>query len=211
MPGTAHRDRFVLDNLPAPEAWPEIVNLDTLGYPEMLNATVELVDRHVVEGRGERVALRAPGGVAWTYAELSRRIDQYSNVLVSDLGLVPGNRVLLRSANNPVKVALYLAVIKAGGIVVATMPLLRAGELAKAVEKAQIRLALCDASLMDEMQKTADRAPMLERVVSWSGTDGGELGELAAKAPEPTIPASSASPRARRACPRRRSISTVIS
>ena len=177
MPGTCHTDTFVLDNLPAADTMPDFVNLEELGYPEMLNAAVELVDRHVAEGRGDRPALIAPG-LRWTYGELGRTIDRMANVLTGQLGMVPGNRVLLRSANNPTKVALYLAIIKAGGIVVATMPLLRARELTQIIDKAEIGLALCDASLAEEMSKAASTSKTLQRVVTWSGTAGGELGEL---------------------------------
>lgn len=178
MPGTGHRDTFVIDNLPAKEALAELINLDRLGYPEMLNATVELVDRHVAEGRGDRIAIRAPGGLVWTYADLARRIDAYANVLTQRLGFVSGNRVLLRSANNPVKVALYLAIMKAGGVVVATMPLLRAKELAAIAQKAELTLAFCDATLIAEMEATRPLAPCLSRIVTWDGTDSGELAEL---------------------------------
>ncbi|GGD23199.1 benzoate-CoA ligase family protein [Aureimonas glaciei] len=183
MTGSCHVDTFVLDNLPPAELQPDFINLDRLGYPEHLNATVELVDRHVAEGRGDRIALVAPG-LRWTYAELSRQINRMAHVLTGKLGLVPGNRVLLRSANNPVMVALYMAVIKAGGIVVAAMPLLRAGELVQIIDKAEIRLALCDASLRDEMEKAAARTSMLQRTVFWEGAGGGELGTLMQGVPE---------------------------
>ncbi len=177
MRPTAHLDTFVLDNLPPVAMQPDFINLEALGYPETLNATVELVDRHVREGRGDRVALRAPD-LTWTYADLSRVIDRMAHMLVSRLGLVPGNRVLLRAANTPTMVALYLAIIKAGGIVVATMPLLRAKELVQIIDKAQISLALCDAALAEEMEKAAAGNAWLRRVVTWSGTAQGELAPL---------------------------------
>ncbi|MBO0903852.1 AMP-binding protein [Jiella sonneratiae] len=184
MPGSCHVDRFVLDNLPPAELQPDFVNLDRLGYPEMLNATVELVDRHVAEGRGERTALQAPGGVRWSYSDLARTIDKMANVLTTKLGLVPGGRVLLRSANNPTTVALYMAIIKAGGIVVATMPLLRAKEIVQILDKAKIGLALCDVGLRDEMEKAAAAAAERPRIVTWQGEAGGELGRLMADVPD---------------------------
>ncbi|MCQ8782107.1 AMP-binding protein [Mangrovibrevibacter kandeliae] len=184
MSGTCHVDTFVLDNMPPADLMPDFINLDRLGYPEALNATVELVDRHVAEGRGDRVALLAPGGIRWTYGELARTIDRMANVLTRTLGLVPGNRVLLRSANNPTKVALYMAIIKAGGIVVATMPLLRARELVQVLDKAKIGLALCDASLVEEMEKAVAGAVAPARIVTWTGTAGGELGALLEGAPD---------------------------
>ncbi|GHC70241.1 benzoate-CoA ligase family protein [Limoniibacter endophyticus] len=183
MVASAHVDGFVRANLPSPEMMPDIINLGALGYPEQLNATVELVDRHIEAGRGDRIAIRAPG-VSWTYADLSKMIDRMANVLVGPLGLVPGNRVLLRSANNPTKVALYLAIIKAGGIVVATMPLLRSKELVQILEKAQISHALCDLALVEDMQKAAEQSIYLKRLVTWEGTAGGELGELLESAPD---------------------------
>ena len=177
MPGTSHVDTFVLDNTPPAHLQPDFINLDRLGYPEHLNATVELVDRHVAEGRGHRLALLAPG-VRWTYDDLARMIDRMANVLTEKLGLVPGHRVLLRSANNPTEVALYMAIIKAGGIVVATMPLLRSRELVPILDKARIGLALCDEALFEELAKAgADAAEPVE-IVTWSGTAGGELGTL---------------------------------
>ncbi|MEF2553929.1 AMP-binding protein [Aurantimonas sp. A2-1-M11] len=181
MPGSCHVDTFVLDHMPPAAKMPDFINLDRLGYPEQLNAAVELVDRHVAEGRGERVAIRAPG-VRWTYAELSRVIDRMANVLTGELGLVPGGRVLLRSANNPTLVALYMAIIKAGGVVVATMPLLRARELVQILDKAEISLALCDAALAEDMDKAAGAAARPVRVVTWSGLAGGDLGARLATA-----------------------------
>ena len=183
MSVTAHADTFVIDNLPPAEAMPTLVNLERLGYPERLNAVHELVDVHVEAGRGDRIALRAPG-LRWTYRELSRIVNRIAGVLVTKLGMETGNRVLLRSANTPTQIALYLAVIKAGGIVVATMPLLRARELVKVIDKAKVRFAFCDAALMDDMAEAVRQTSSLERVVSWQGHAEGELGEFLAGMPE---------------------------
>ncbi|MBC2885188.1 benzoate-CoA ligase family protein [Ochrobactrum sp. CM-21-5] len=180
---SAHVDTFVLDNLPAAEALPDIIGLDDLGYPEQLNATSELVDVHVEAGRGERIAIRAPG-ISWTYRELARLVDKMANVLTGKLGMQTGNRVLLRSGNNPTTIALYLAIIKAGGIVVASMPLLRARELVKIIDKAEISIALCDKSLIDEMEIAAGQTGFLKTLVTWEGTAGGELGDLLADSPD---------------------------
>ena len=177
MTPTCHIDRFVHDGMPRPEALPAFINLDRLAYPEHLNAAVELVDRHLEAGRGGRIALLAPG-VRWSYAELAAVIDRMAHALTGALGLVPGNRVLLRSANNPTMVALYLAVIKAGGIVVATMPLLRSHELVQILDKANVAIVLCDAGLREEMDGAAARAHRRPRIVTWSGTAGGELASL---------------------------------
>jgi 2-aminobenzoate-CoA ligase len=148
---TAHVDTFARDNLPAAELQPEFLfTLPSLQFPARLNCATELLDRHIADGRGERVCLCA-AGVTWTYAELQRQANRVANVLVHEMGLVPGNRVLLRAPNNPMMVAAWFGVIKAGGIAVATMPLLRAVELQKVMQKAQVTHALCDVSLAGEL------------------------------------------------------------
>lgn len=151
---SGHVDTFARDNLPPPESWPAFPGLETLGYPDRLNCASELIDRHVAEGRGDRLALLGEG-VAWTYAELAAVVNRIASHLVAE-GLVPGNRVLLRSANNPMMAAIYFAILKAGGIVVATMPLLRAKELGQMLDKAEIGLAICDRKLEAEMTRAAE-------------------------------------------------------
>ena len=105
-----------------------LFDLPELQFPAQLNCATELLDRHVAQGHGDRVCIRAPG-LTWTYADLQDKANRIANVLVHDMGLVPGNRVLLRAPNNPMLAACWFAVIKAGGIAVGTMPLLRAKEL----------------------------------------------------------------------------------
>ena len=157
---TAHIDTFARDHLPPPKAQPEFLfELPELQFPAQLNCATELLDRHVAEGRGGRVCLRAPGGLVWTYAELQQRANRIANVLVHDMGLVPGNRVLLRAPNNPMMVACWFAVMKAGGIAVATMPLLRAKELTQIIAKGRITHALCDARLADELYQAMRDQP----------------------------------------------------
>jgi len=164
---SGHIDTFARDNLPPQDQWPEFLfTLPELQYPERLNCVTEFVDTWVTSGQGGRTAIVSPAE-ALTYAQLSERINRIANVLTRDLGMVPGNRVLLRSANNPMMIAAYLAVMKAGGVTVATMPLLRAKELSYTVKKAKIKLALCDKKLADEMEKTRPLAPELERAVYW--------------------------------------------
>ena len=127
MVRSAHVDTFARDRLPAPAQWPVLrFDLPELQFGERLNCVAELLDRHVAGGRGERMCLRAPGHPGWSYAELQRQVDRIAGVLVHRLGLVTGNRVLLRAPNTPMHAACWLAVVKAGGIAVATMPLLRA-------------------------------------------------------------------------------------
>jgi 2-aminobenzoate-CoA ligase len=175
---SGHIDTFARDNLPPREQWPEFLfTLPELQYPDRLNCVTEFVDTWVASGQGGRTAIIAPNETL-TYAQLAERINRIANVLTRDLGFVPGNRVLLRSANNPMMIAAYLAVMKAGGVTVATMPLLRAKELSYTVKKAKIKLALCDKRLGDEMEKTKGLAPELERAVYWGD---GELEGLMSK------------------------------
>jgi len=158
---SAHVDTFARDHLPPRAAQPHFVfDLPELQFPARLNCARELLDRHVAEGRGERMCVRAPGGPAWTYAELQKKADAIAHVLVAECGLVPGNRVLLRAANQPMLVACWFAVVKAGGIAVATMPLLRAKELGQIVAKAKVTIALCDARLRDELDAAAAGTPL---------------------------------------------------
>lgn len=176
---SAHIDTFARDNLPPPEQWPVFrFDLPEVRYPLRLNCAVELLDRNLAAGRGDHPAVVTPAETL-TYRQLAERVNRIANVLTRDLGLVPGNRVLLRSANNAWMVACYFAVLKAGGIVVATMPLLRAKELGQILSKARISHALCDARLRDEMEKAAAAAPDLRRLVYWGE---GELEAMCARA-----------------------------
>jgi 2-aminobenzoate-CoA ligase len=170
---SGHVDTFARDNLPPRDLWPEIVTAhDAYLYPERLNCVVPLLDRWVAEGHGDRPCLFSPDGNL-TYRELFEQVNRTCNVLVHDLGLVPGSRLLLRSANNTWMVVTYLAGLKAGLVVVATMPLLRAKEIAFPLNKAAIEVALCDAKLADEMEKARPLAPRLKKVVYWgTGADG---------------------------------------
>ena len=161
---SAHTDTFARDNLPAPELQPQyLFELPELQFPAQLNCAGELLDRHVAEGRGDRVCIQADG-VRWTYAQLQQHANRIANVLVAELGLVPGNRVLLRAPNNPMMAACWFAVIKAGGIAVATMPMLRAKELTQMVNKAQVTHALCDARLAHELTLAQPACPTLREV-----------------------------------------------
>src|SRR5690606_34355533 len=143
--------------------------LEGFDYPEYINAAVELTDRMVEKGFGDRTALIG-NGRRRTYKELSDWTNRLAHALVEDYGVKPGNRVLIRSANNPAMVACWLAATKAGAVVVNTMPMLRAGELTKIVDKAEVSLALCDTRLMDEMVACAKDSRFLERVIGFDGT-----------------------------------------
>ncbi len=165
---SAHTDTFTRDNLPPPPQWPEIP-LHGFDYPEQLNAGVELTDRMVARGFGDHVALIG-NGRRRTYKELSDWTNRIAHALIEDFGIKPGNRILVRSANNPAMVACWLAATKAGAVVVNTMPMLRAGELAKIVDKAEVALALCDTRLMDELATCAKTSKFLKQVIGFDGT-----------------------------------------
>jgi 2-aminobenzoate-CoA ligase len=164
---TAHVDTFTRDHLPPPEQWPLLkFELQELRYPPRLNCGVVLCDDAVREGHGASVALHSDAGT-WTYAELLERANRIANVLVSELGLVPGNRVLLRAPNSPMLAAAWLAVMKAGGVAVTTMPLLRAKELRQIAVKARIEHALVDARLLHEVSATALETGRLGMTLTW--------------------------------------------
>jgi 2-aminobenzoate-CoA ligase len=178
-------DTFAVDHLPPRELWPV---LDYSGLPELgartsLNAAMELLDHWVSTGQGDRTAIRCETG-AWTYRELFERANQVAHVLVEDLGVVPGNRVLLRGPNSPMMAALWYGVLKAGGICVTTMPLLRSRELCQIAEKARIGLAITDARLTGELTQAAAATPCLTRIVRYnSDDDSGTLEDLMRRKP----------------------------
>jgi 2-aminobenzoate-CoA ligase len=176
-------DSFARDHLPPADQLPEFL-LDGLNLPERLNGATELLDRWVERGHGERLCLlgRAPDGsdIRWTYADLQAQANRIARVLVEDLHLVPGNRVLLRGANSPMLAACFLAIFKAGGIAVGSMPLLRARELTAIIHKAQISHALCDARLADELAAARVQCPTLQHVQHFNT---GELETRAAAKP----------------------------
>jgi 2-aminobenzoate-CoA ligase len=173
MAYTAHLDTFARDHLPSEDSWPAFLfDRPELRYPERLNCASAFLDRWVAEGRGDEPCLIGPTETL-TYRELHERVNRICNALVDKLGLVPGGRVLLRSANTPMMVATHLAVLKAGGIVIATMPMLRAKEIAYPIAKAKISLALCDHRLKEEMERARAISPDLRRVVYW-GSGGSD-------------------------------------
>ncbi|WP_025896995.1 AMP-binding protein [Sneathiella glossodoripedis] len=165
---TAHSDSFTRDNLPPFDQWPDM-NLEGFEYPEYLNAAVELTDVMVEKGFGDHTALIG-NGRRRTYKELADWSNRLAHALVEDYGVKPGNRVLIRSANNPAMVACWLAATKAGAVVVNTMPMLRAAELTKIIDKAEISVALCDTRLMDELITASKANKFLEKVVGFDGT-----------------------------------------
>ena len=165
---TAHVDTFARDNLPPHTEWPEFL-FERFAYPDHINAAVELTDAMVAKGFGDHTALIG-NGRRRTYKELSDWTNRLAHALVDDYGVRPGNRVLIRSANNPAMVACWLAATKAGAVVVNTMPMLRAGELGQIVDKAEIALALCDTRIKDDLVACAKESRFLKVVVGFDGT-----------------------------------------
>ena len=181
---SAHVDTFCEDNLPPRELWPDMdfSALPELAYPSQLNCATELLDRAVERGDGDRTVFLFPGG-RWTYRDLLEMSNRIAHVLVDDLGVVPGNRVLLRGPNSPMMVACWFGIVKAGAVVVCTMPLLRVRELAYIADKAAISLALCDTRFAAEcetaMQQTATGAARANgRTVHFASNASGSLESL---------------------------------
>lgn len=182
---SAHVDTFTRDHLPPFSQWPDLIlDRPEFHYPDRINAAVELTDRMVEKGFGDHVALIG-NGRRRTYKELSDWSNRLAHALVEDFGIKPGNRVLIRSGNNPAMVAAWLAVTKSGAVAVNTMPLLRAQELIKIIDKAEVGLALCDKRMAEELEKSAETSRFLKRIVCFDGTTNhdAELDQVALEKP----------------------------
>ncbi len=183
MSYSAHIDSFARDNLPPKSQWPELLlELPELKYPARVNCATELLDKPVTRGHGHRLALRTPDGEC-TYTQLFTQANRIANVLVREMGLKPGNRVLLRGPNNPMMAACWFAVMKAGGVCVATMPLLRAKELTDVITKAEITHALCDKRLQEELKTAQAACSSLQQVKYWYDDSSDSLDEASMKQP----------------------------
>jgi 2-aminobenzoate-CoA ligase len=182
---SGHVDDFARRNLPPSGQWPELLlGRPEFQYPDYLNAAVELTDRIVEQGFGDNIALIGNGRQR-TYKELADWSNRLAHALVENYGVKPGNRVLIRSGNNPALVACWLGATKAGAVVVNTMPMLRAGELTKIVDKAEIALALTDSRIADELVACAKTSKFLKQVVNFDGTSNhdAELDRIALNKP----------------------------
>lgn len=185
-PGTgahsAQFDRFVHDRLPPPDQWPELrYDRPELQLPAQLNLVEALFEAALRRGLAQRPLLRSPGQTL-SYQQAQTEVDRIAQVLVQDLGLVPGNRVLLRGGNSVGMALAWLAVVQAGLVAVATMPLLRARELGDVISKAQPALALCDNRLLDELQQATQQQPVALRVISFDALhQTGALAQAAAQ------------------------------
>jgi 2-aminobenzoate-CoA ligase len=183
MSYSAHLDTFTRDNLPPRGQWPELLfELPELQYPARLNCATELLDKPVTRGHGHRIALRTADGEC-TYTQLFTQANRLANVLVREMGLKPGNRVLLRGPNNPMMASCWFAVMKAGGVCVATMPLLRAKELTDIISKAEITHALCDRRLDAELKSAQSVCSSLKNIKYWYDDGADALDTLALRQP----------------------------
>ncbi|WP_284991289.1 AMP-binding protein [Arthrobacter sp. efr-133-TYG-120] len=170
---SAHVDTFTYDHLPPAGTWPTLeFTLPELQYPEWLNAAAVLIDHAVANHGAARPALRTPDGTVWTYGELQQRANQVAQVLTEDLGVVPGNRVMLRGPNNPWIVAAWLGVLKAGAVVVTTMPMLRSSEVGTLISLTRPAVAISDHRFMDELAAAAGEDTV---VLSYGTDDAGDL------------------------------------
>jgi 2-aminobenzoate-CoA ligase len=175
---SAHTDTFCRDHLPAADDWPDLrFDLPELAYPDRLNCAAELLETTISAHGADRPCLLS-AGESWSYGDLLRVSSQIAQVLTEDLGLVPGNRVLLRGPNNPWLVACWFGVLRAGGVAVATMSLLRAGELATICEIGQVTLALCDSRFTAALAEAA--VPGM-RTVTYGGDEPDDLTQLASR------------------------------
>jgi 2-aminobenzoate-CoA ligase len=182
---SGHVDDFARRNLPPADLWPDLLlDRPEFQYPDYLNVAVELTDRNVEKGYGDHIALIGNGRQR-TYKELADWSNRLAHALVENYGVKPGNRVLIRSGNSPALVAAWLAATKAGAVVVNTMPMLRAGELTKIVDKAEIALALTDSRIADELVACAKTSGFLKQVVNFDGTSNhdAELDRVALNKP----------------------------
>ncbi len=177
---SAYADTFCRDNLPPPDQWPDLdFTLPELHYPDRLNAADELLNAAIGNGDSSRRCLLSPTQ-SWSYGEAASRASQIARVLTEDLGLAPGNRVLLRGPNNPWLAVCWLGVLKAGGVAVTTMPMLRAAELSRICEISRVQIALCDHRFTDELAAAA--VPGM-RTVSFGGAAPDDLTARAAAKP----------------------------
>src|SRR5690242_1066184 len=168
MSYTSHVDTFARDNLPPRDQWPELIfEIPEVQYPDRINCAVELLDMHVAEGRGHYPVIYNNNGMM-TYAQMAEQVNRVAHILTDDMGLVPGNRVLLRGANSAMMAILWYAVVKAGMIVVATMAMLREKELVDVIDKGQVNAAISDKALDVELIAAQKRCPTLKQIVYYN-------------------------------------------
>lgn len=174
---TAHTDRFIIENMPDPSLWPEMdysVLPELAAYPARMNVATELLDKALENGWEERPAVLFEDEV-WSYRDLTEKANRIANVLVNQCGMEPGNRVLLRSGNHPLLIAAWYAVLKAGGVAISTMPVLRERELVYMMEKARVQIAISDHKLADDLEAARPKSPTLKNVLYFGSDEDSSL------------------------------------
>ncbi len=182
---TAHIDTFIRDSMPPEELWPEMdysVLPALAAYPERMNAATELLDRTIEKFGADRPAVTF-GTQTWSYGDLLAQANRIANVLVENCGMIPGERVLLRSSNHPMLIAAWYGVLKAGGIAIATMPVLRERELVYMIDKAQVQLAISEAVLAPDIDAAHQKTQSLRQILYFGDGRAGGLEELMASKP----------------------------
>jgi len=177
---TGHVDTYVRDRLPSEKYWPEMdygVLPELAAYPPRMNAGVELIDRMVQGSQAQRPAIYF-GDTLWTYSDLLANANRIASLISDEFGFVPGNRMLLRSSNHPLSVAVCLGVLKAGGIVIPTMPVLRERELVYVLEKAKIQYAICDIGLAEDLEIAGKKTEDLKNILCFGDESPGGLESL---------------------------------
>ena len=164
---SAQTDRFVHDRLPPPDQWPRRVYPSDFNIPDQANLVEVLFQRAFQNGHADRPMLRSDR-ITLSYADALARVNRIAQVLTEDFALVPGNRVLLRGGNSIGMALAWLAVVLAGGVAVASMPLLRAKELGEIINKAQPMLALCDGALLEELHMAQAKGGTLKTIISFN-------------------------------------------
>ena len=178
---TAHVDTFARDHRPPPELRPDLIyTLPGLSYPATLNCARELLDATIDRYGADRPAVLGED-LTWSYGELRDQVARIARVLTDDLGVVPGNRVLLRGPNSPWLAACWLAIVSVGAIVVPVVPVLRSGELRTIAEIAHVTHALCDVRSLDDLVKA--EIPGLAVTAFGTAAEPADLQRLAAARP----------------------------
>ncbi|MGW8066368.1 AMP-binding protein [Streptomyces ziwulingensis] len=182
---SAHLDTFARDHLPPPDQWPEFrFDLPELRYPARLNCAAELL----TGPPADRPVFRTASGESWSYGDLRARVDRLARLLAGDLGVVPGNRVLLRGPTTPWLAACWLAVLKAGAVAVTVLAQQRPHELRAICGIARVRHALCDVRAVGDL--AGAEIPGL-RITTYGGDASDDLliRAEAAEVPDAPLPA----------------------
>jgi 2-aminobenzoate-CoA ligase len=161
-----YSDHFIQKNSPDEKDLPDLINLDKFNLPERINCVTELLDNAITEGYGDKIAV-ITANQSYTYQELLDKSNQVANYLMNDLGVIPGNRVLLHSPNNFMMAASWLGIVKAGAVTVAILPTLEPERIVKVIHKAEIKVALCDDRFAKRFALVQQMTNMLTHVAAF--------------------------------------------